>query len=246
MNVISPEKRKKITDLILRTMVLDPTGKNVELWRQRLEAMSDVQMYQWLEGLKKNEDEFITLQAVPYLNEPTLDSIEKAAKVTGTKLHQYVYFRHDGAEDDPIRSQVRVPVGMVHVRRLQQLLAKKTSYSTDASKRSQLTGQLSGDDAVGRVADEEAYALKTVGAEATLREVLGPRADNRDKRLGMYQAIERDGFVNYGDLKGDVKNQATLNYMNTLLIAAGLKTDLVDATELLRVTADRPVENQRK
>ena len=99
---------------------------------------------------------------------------------------------------------------------------------------------------MGRVADEEAYALKTVGAEATLREVLGPRADNRDKRLGMYQAIERDGFVNYGDLKGDVKNQATLNYMNTLLIAAGLKTDLVDATELLRVTADRPVENQRK
>jgi hypothetical protein len=129
---------------------------------------------------------------------------------------------------------------------LQQILAKKTSYSTDASKRNQLTGQLSGDDAIGRLADEEAYALKTVGAESILKELLGPRADNRDKRLGMYQAIERDGFVNYGTLKGDLKNQPTVNYLDTLLLAAGLKSDLVDQTVMLRVSADRPTEGQRK
>ena len=79
-----------------------------------------------------------------------------------------------------------------------------------------------------------------------LKELLGPRADNRDKRLQMYQAIERDGFARYGDLKGDLKNQPTINYLDTLLLAAGLKSDLIDSTELLRVSVDRPVENQRK
>jgi hypothetical protein len=104
--------------------------------------------------------------------------------------------------------------------------------------RSQLTGQLSGHDAVGRLADEEAYALKTVGGEATLNELLGPRADNRDKRLGMYHSIERDGYVQYSNLVGDLKNQPTINYMDTLLLAAGLKSDLIDPTEVLRVTTD--------
>ena len=199
-----------------------------------------------MKRLATDEDYHFYLDVQPYHNEPTLDQIEAAAKVTGTKLHQYVFFRHDGAQDNPVRTAQRVAVGYIHVRRLQQILAKKTSYSTDASKRSQLTGQLSGDDAVGRLADEEAYALKTVGAESVLKELLGPRADNRDKRLQMYQAIERDGFARYGDLKGDLKNQPTINYLDTLLLAAGLKSDLIDSTELLRVSVDRPVENQRK
>jgi hypothetical protein len=188
--------------------------------------------------LNTNEDFHFYLSCTPFHNEPTLEQIEAAAKITGTKLHQYVYFRHDGTADKPVRTAHRVPVGLIHVRRLQQLLYKKTSYSTDASMRSQLTGQLSGHDAVGRLADEEAYALKTVGGEATLNELLGPRADNRDKRLGMYHSIERDGYVQYSNLVGDLKNQPTINYMDTLLLAAGLKSDLIDPTEVLRVTTD--------
>jgi hypothetical protein len=209
-------------------------------------AMSDAQFETWMKKLDTHEDEHFYLAVLPYKNEPTLDQVEAAAKVTGTQLHQYVYFRHDGAKGDPVRTAKKVPVGYIHVRRLQQILAKKTSYSTDASKRNQLTGQLSGDDAVGRLADEEAYALKTVGAESILKELLGPRADNRDKRLQMYQTIDKQGFVNYGTLKGDLKNQPTIGYLDTLLLAAGLKSDLIDSSELLRITADKPIENERR
>lgn len=236
-------KRKRIEALVLEVMgKLDRTGENARRYEAQFKTMSDAQFDAWAKRLATDEDFHFYLAVLPYKNEPTLDDVEAAAKVTGTQLHQYVYFRHDGAKDNPVRSAVRVPVGYIHVRRLQQILAKKTSYSTDASKRSQLTGQLSGDDAVGRLADEEAYALKTVGAEAVLKELLGPRADNRDKRLGMYQAIEKQGYVQYGELKGDLKNQPTVNYLDTLLLAAGLKSDLIDKTELLRVTADRPVD----
>ena len=241
------EKRKRIEALIIETFEkLDKTGSNAAIYRKKMGDMSDTQFEEWIKRFATDEDAHFYLDVQPYHNEPTLDQIEAAAKVTGTQLHQYVYFKHDGAQDNPVRTAQRVAVGYIHVRRLQQILAKKTSYSTDASKRSQLTGQLSGDDAVGRLADEEAYALKTVGAESVLKELLGPRADNRDKRLQMYQAIERDGFARYSDLKGDLKNQPTINYLDTLLLAAGLKSDLIDSTELLRVSVDRPVENQRK
>ena len=240
---MNSSKRKRIEALVLEVMgKLDTTGENTKRYQAQFKEMSDAQFEAWAKKLSTDEDFHFYLNVLPYKNEPTLDDVEAAAKVTGTKLHQYVYFRHDGAKDNPVRSAVRVPVGYIHVRRLQQILAKKTSYSTDASKRSQLTGQLSGDDAVGRLADEEAYALKTVGAEAVLKELLGPRADNRDKRLGMYQAIEKQGYVQYGELKGDLKNQPTVNYLDALLLAAGLKSDLIDKTELLRVTADRPVD----
>ena len=241
------EKRKRIEALVIETFEkLDKTGSNAAAYKKRLGDMSDAQFEEWVKRLATDEDYHFYLDVQPYHNEPTLDQIEAAAKVTGTKLHQYVYFRHDGAQDNPVRTAHPVPCGWIHVRRLQQILAKKTSYSTDASKRSQLTGQLSGDDAVGRLADEEAYALKTVGAESVLKELLGPRADNRDKRLQMYQTIDKQGFVQYGTLKGDLKNQPTINYLDTLLLAAGLKSDLIDKTELLRISVDRPVDTGAK
>ena len=246
MASLTPPKRKRIEALILDTMsALDKTGKNTARYREDLKAMSDAKLEAWLKKLQSDEDEHFYLEVLPYDNSPSLDDVERAAKIVGVELHQYVYFRHDGAKDKPVRSKVRVPVGHIHVRRLQQLLMKKTTYSTDVSKRSQITGQLSGDAAVGRIADEEAYALKTVGAEATVAEMFGPRADNRQKRLQLYHAIDRDGYVQYQNLRGDIKDQPGVNYLDALLLAAGLKSDLVDGSELLRVSADRPVEKQR-
>jgi hypothetical protein len=246
MSKLTPEKRKKIEKLVLAVFdKLDITGANTKKYKADFDAMSDKDFEKWILEFQNNEDKHFYLQVVPYHNEPTLDQIEEAAKLTKTQLHQYVYFKHDGSKDDPVRTAVKVPVGYIHARRLQQLLYKKTSYSTEVNSRNHLTGQLSGHDQIGRVADEEAYALKTVGAENVLKEVMSPRADNRNKRLNMYQNIERDGFVRYADLQGDTKDQATLGYMDTLLLAAGLKSDLVDPTLLLRVSSDKP-QDQRK
>lgn len=240
---ITPAKRKRIEATVLEVFEkLDKTGENAARYKKMMAEMSNEQFEKWLQWFRASDDNHFYLEVTPYHSEPTLDQIEAAAKIVGVPLHQYVYFKHDGAQENPVRSRVRVPVGYLHVRRLQQILSKKTSYSTEASKRNQITGQLSGDSAVGRLADEEAYALKTVGANSVLKELLGPRADNRDKRLQLYQAIEQDGYVQYANLTGDSKNQPGLNYMDSLLIAAGLKSDIVDSTDLLRVTVDRPAK----
>ena len=112
---ITTAKKDAIIDKIVKVMsALDVTGYNAERERKRLSAMSLDEMGKWLESFKKNEDENFYLDVQPFHNEPNLEQIEKAAKVTGTKLHQYVYFRHDGMDGDgnPIRTKKRVPVGL--------------------------------------------------------------------------------------------------------------------------------------
>jgi hypothetical protein len=241
--MLTTEKRKRIEALILSIFTkLDHTGENTKKYQKFMSSLDLKKFEVWLKEFERNPDAHFYLEVQPFLNEPSLEQIESAAKITKTPLHQYIYFKHDGAQENPIRSAYKVPVGYIHIRRLQQILSKKTTYSTDASKRNQLTGQLSGDDAIGRLADEEAYSLKTIGAEATLNELLGPRADNRDKRLEMYQAIEKQGFVQYEQLIGDLKNQSTINYLDALLLAAGLRSDLINETELLRFSVDKPQE----
>jgi len=237
---ISKAKRKKIEELILKFFeVIDPSGENKKKYQEEFDAMSDDQFSKMIKKLKTDEDFYLTLEAVPYKSEPTLDSMEAAAKIVNVRLHEYVYFKHDIDDpENPDRTRVRVPVGYLSVRRLQQLLSKKTGYNTSVDKRNQLTGQLASSNATGRLADEEVYALTIVNAEDTLKELLGPRADNRLKRQDMYRNISVNGTVSYKDLKGDLNEQPSINLLNTQLLAAGLKSDLIDNTELLKVTAD--------
>ena len=244
MAQLTKKKRDRITALILDTMgALDKTGANRTRYLDMLKGMSDEQFDRFVRAFRSDDNHFY-LEVVPYKNEPELGDIEKAAKIVGVPLHEHVYFRHNS--DQPVRSREKVPVGYVYIRRLQQILKKKTGFSLDTDKRSQVTGQLVGDSAAGRLADEETYALIAMGAKSIAQELLGPRADNRDKRLQMYQSIDRDGFVSLGSLRGDLKNQPTLNFLNSLLIGAGLSSDLVDPTELLRVTGERGAQQAQR
>lgn len=107
------EKRKRIEALIIETFEkLDKTGSNAAIYRKKMGDMSDTQFEEWIKRFATDEDAHFYLDVQPYHNEPTLDQIEAAAKVTGTKLHQYVYFRHDGAQGNPVRTAQRVPVGL--------------------------------------------------------------------------------------------------------------------------------------
>jgi hypothetical protein len=107
------EKRKRIEALVIETFEkLDKTGSNAAAYKKRLGDMSDAQFEEWVKRLATDEGYHFYLDVQPYHNEPTLDQIEAAAKVTGTKLHQYVFFRHDGAQGNPVRTAQRVPVGL--------------------------------------------------------------------------------------------------------------------------------------
>jgi hypothetical protein len=110
---LTRDKRKRIEGIVLDVMTkLDRSGSNTERYKKMMGEMSDSQFETWVKQFATDEDQHFYLAVLPYKNEPTLDDVEAAAKVTGTQLHQYVYFRHDGAKDNPVRTAVKVPVGL--------------------------------------------------------------------------------------------------------------------------------------
>ena len=239
--VITKAKRKEAEDHIFKVFsTLDSSGKNTAKYKNMFKAMSDEQFAKYMTQFFKDDNQNFYLEILPWENEPKLKDIEKAAKIVNLELHKYIYTRDHGNKDNPIRTRYRVPFGYIHIKRLQQILTKKTGFTTDINQRNALTNQLSGDAAVGRIADEETIALATIdGTDNILKELLGARADNRDKRIKMYQNIQRDGYVNNSELEGDVRTQGTLNYLDVVLTGAGFRTDLVNSTGILRNTQEK-------
>ena len=113
MGQLTGNKRQRIEALILDVFSkLDKTGENTRRYKKLMSDMSDTQFEAWLKRFEQDEDAHFYLAVLPYHNEPSLEQVEAAAKLTGTQLHQYVYFRHDGAVGNPVRTAQRVPVGL--------------------------------------------------------------------------------------------------------------------------------------
>jgi len=233
------EKRKKIEELVLGTMSrMDKILINTEKYRKFFKSMNDENFKKWIEKFLKNEDENFYMEFLPYKNEPTLQDLVDAGKYINIPLDEYIYLRHDGNKSDPIRSAKPVPVGYISIKRLQQMLQKKNSYSLDISVRNQKTGQLTSNSKIARLTEAENYALAAYGATEVGRELMGPRADDSVGKSEMYKQIATQGYFSLNDLTNDVANKQTLNTVNTFFLGAGIRTDLITPDLELRRTIE--------
>jgi hypothetical protein len=237
--MLMDDKRKKIEDLIYKTFnLLDLTGLNTKKYKEYFKKMTDKDFSKWLNGFLSSDD-YLQLEVLPYKNEPSFDDIEKAAAFLKVPLEEYVYYKHEGSSDGtPVRSRDKVCTGYISVRRLQQILSKKNSYTTDISKRSSMFGTVSGESQIARESDAETNSLITLGADITLKELLSERADNTNRKTLMYNTIARDGFVRQKDLDvvEDLADKTTLNTFEVYLVGSGLETDLLGEDKLLYAT----------
>jgi hypothetical protein len=221
-------KRKAVQDVVSRIMkILDKTGDNAEKYAKKFGAMSDGEFASWAKKFLADPDAHFFLVVIPFESEPTLGEIRKAAAALGIPLEERVVMRHDGHAGDPVETAVPCPVGYVIMKRLQQVLEKKNTYSLDIDKRDAMLGQVTGDDRIARVSDTENYALTVMGADATLREFLGPRSDNRAKKQKMYQDIYSNGYTMQRDMKSNPEDSQALSAADVFFLGAGLKTDLI-------------------
>jgi hypothetical protein len=230
------EKRKKIEKLVLSVYsALDTTGENTKKMADTFKSMDDKAFAEFVNSIKDRKAYF-QLEVLPFKNEPKLDDINKALGILKVPAEEYVYYPHEASKDGkPLRTKVPVPVGYIHVRRLQQILSKKNSYTADITKRNQLTGQVTGDSKIARLSDTETAALITMGANMAVKELLGPRADNKAKKVAMYQQISRDGYVTLQSLEGldTVLDNTSLLTMDAYLLGAGLISDLINGSYIL-------------
>lgn len=226
---LTPAKRKQMEDIIYSTFTaLDPTGVNTEKYKQMFSKMNNAQFDTFFKKFFKDENMYLTLDTVEYENSLKLEYVEKAAKILDIPLFEKIampFINKD--KEHPVVTKYECPVGYIHIKRMQQILSKKNTTSTEISQRSQLTGQVTGKDKNARDSDQENFALVTMEADNTLRELLGPRADDNVMKTQMYNEIARKGYVSINELTNKVENKTTLNTVDVYLIGMGIKSDLV-------------------
>lgn len=226
---ITKAKRKSMEDLVYSVFdALDPTGVNTNKYKEFFSGMNDTQFDTFFKAFFKDENQYLTLDTVDYENAIKLEYVEKAANILGVPLFEKVampYVNND--KDNPVITKHECPVGYIHIKRMQQILSKKNTTSTDISTRSAVTGQVVGKDKNARDSDQENFALVTLGATDTLRELMGPRSDDMVMKNEMYNAIAKKGYVSINELTNKVENKTTLNTVDAYLIGMGIKSDLV-------------------
>jgi hypothetical protein len=194
-----------------------------------------------------NEDDNFYLEIAPFEKdrEPSITDIENAANFLKIPLHEYVYTPFQKNESGKIiKTQIKIPVGYLHIKRMQQILSKKNSVSEGISKRSGKTGTVVGEDKAGRFTDMELYAFTALEADNIIKEFMSFRADDEVMKLDALRNISRDGYVEMNDLHSDVKNKQAINTLDVYFLGSGLKSDIVTPGMMLRRTVDSVKERE--
>lgn len=236
-------KRKAIESLVL-TVVGDldnPKMLNYNRYKAMFELMSSAEFDAWCKNMGEDLDDTIQMYQLPF-EEMKLTQIKKAADDLSIPLEEYMWYRDKGP--DPIRTLVKVPVGYIHIKRVQQMLAKKNKYSLQNEEVDFKSGQPTGSAKVAAISDVETMALTAIDANEALKEFMGPRSDNQAKKQEMYSDIAKNGYVLQDTLPDDIDKHTTLNTMNVYLIASGIQSDLVTHGLKTRYTIEQDLRKK--
>lgn len=218
---------------------LDPSGVNTDKYRALFSPMSDAVFEKYMKNFLKDDNENFMLDIVEFEHGLQLEYCEKAAKVIGIPLMEYVYMPHLTMDKKRVVvSKEKCLVGYINAKRTQQLVQKKNGISISDDKMNAITGQVIDKDKNARDSDIEASLLVSLGADKILQELHGPRADDPVMKRQMNQSIATKGYVMLDELDNLPTNKVTLNTINTYLLAMGLKSDLVSDTYILPKTSD--------
>lgn len=222
-------KRKKIEKLVYDVFTaLDPTGANTAKYQDMFGKMKDAEFDKFIKELLGNENHYLILDMADYERDLKMENVEEAAKVLNIPLYEYIVMPHvNGDKDNPVVSKFPVPVMYLHMKRMQQMVNKKNSTSIESSKRNMLTGQVTGEDKNSRSSDMENLNLVAINANETLKELLGPRADDNVMKNEMLQQIALTGNVTLSSMTNDLENKTALNTLNVFLTGMGFRSDLI-------------------
>ena len=103
----------------------------------------------------------------------------------------------------------------------------QTGYTLSDTDRDEMSGSAKGESRGGTTTGIENELLAGVGADKIISEILGVRGDNVAEYDNMLQAISETGSFRLEDIKTNHYDKPTLLKTDILLMAMGLKTDIV-------------------
>jgi hypothetical protein len=112
MGKLTPDKRKKIEDLVLGTVKrLDNTKmENYKRYEGLFKTMSDTEFERWANSMGHELDDTIQMYQLPF-EEMKMNQIKDAAKFLKIPLEEYMWYRHN--DPNGIRTKTKVPVGLI-------------------------------------------------------------------------------------------------------------------------------------
>lgn len=223
MATLSKNKIREIKDFIYEAFdILDKSGSNTDYYKNLLENMTDEEFIKFIS--KKYPFKFQMKQSV---TEPKMADITKACKFTGVPLLEEIYlpYYYKNSKGEPVRT-AKCMVGYQHIKKVQQIVTKKSKWSTSIDNRDMKTGRLLGADKGTAISDREFEGLATLGLYNTMYEFAKPKGDALKAKAAMNNAIATKGFVSQEDIPNDLDDSLSRNYLDVCLTSALFETNL--------------------
>lgn len=210
---------------------MDPSGKNTTRMRNYLSKMDDQAFYRYFDRFFDDPDRHIGVAYEPFNNPVNISFIEDISKKHGIPLYERVYKPYvTGDTEDPPASVYPVLVLDYPIKRLKQMVFKKSHTSVSNTKRDARTNQVTGDDKTARVTDVEAFSLIVQELYSCAEAYYGPLSDDSKANYEMMRLIQRDGEVSLADLPRDPTGKVTMNTINYFMLGACISTNLIEET----------------
>lgn len=235
------KSRLKVEEKIYKVMdILDTTGQNTEYYKTKFASMSDKEFYEFFD-----QDFPLKFQTKVFEIDPKITQITKSLDTIGVPVEEkvtmpFLYKNKDGV---PVKTQ---PVLVVYLplKRLKQMVIKKTGFSVDISKRDYRTGLLIDTDKNGNSTDREFESLAVLGLDNTMKELATVRADAMGAKSEFYNQINTTGMVSLKDV--DIKNSDSIarNLISAYLLGAHIQSNLINTDYLLPRTIQKSNTDQ--
>ena len=218
------QRRAKAEKLIYDTLdAADTTHTNSDYYKELFSKMNDAQFYKFFEGRLP-----IRFHSSAFEVEPKMYEIDKAFKVLGVPLYEKVnlpYLFKD-AKGTPIKSKPAMVV-YLHIKRMKQMLAKKTSISLSIAERDMHTGLLTGHSKTAKMSDREQETLAIPALYNTMDEFSRIRADAMRSKEEMYSIISTKGMINAGEVTVEKDESLAKNMLYVYMLGANICTNLI-------------------
>ena len=234
------QARQKVEARIYKVMdKLDSTGQNTEYYKKKFGSMNDKQFYDFFKQDFPLKFQTKVFEIDPKI-EDIIDALESILKVPVTEeiTLPFLYTNRDGK---PVKSK-KVLVVYLPLKRMKQMVQKKTGYSVNIAKRDYRTGLLIDTDKNGNSTDREFESLVIYGLNKTLRELSSFRADAKSK---FYAEINAKGMVSQTEVELEKEDSIARNLISSYLLGCHLNSNLINTDCYLPRTLKRKNAGQR-
>lgn len=229
---------KRIYDVMNK---LDPTGQNTEFYKKKFAKMSDQQFYEFFKQDFPLKFQTKVFEIDPRI-EDIIDTLQNILKVPVTEeLNMpFLYKNKDGV---PVKSK-EVLVVYLPLKRLKQMVQKKTGFSVNIDKRDYRTGLLIDTDKNGNSTDREFESLVVYGLDETLSELATYRADAMNAKSKFYAEVNTKGMVSQKEVEVENEDSIAKNLISSYLLGCHINSNLVNMDCYLPRTLKRKEAGQ--